>query len=348
MGWQYFKSNDGPYEVNWEVVSAIIRSDVRTESISKNKHPVTESHKWNPFLPDVTTIEVNWDAVREETRMGTELRLQQFYVGAQSSMRAQIRQLQLMTENSRARTNAFLKEQKEAQRTTMGNIESSVHHGEIAVTALTLLRDTCAEFDMVAATAFSGGLAAGVVGTAGGSLVKGTASYTETKKLGSAVATFGANFALGMLDVGVAGKLDKLRELGKISKIEKFGYEFVWAKAQAMLEIPKALMEGKDIKHAALSGAVKIGSASPLSGIDYWLTHNKKLEKFAFPVKVLFNVIQDRTAEHLASTHSVSEKPRMAPRVQPQVERPMHACVFARSHIETTAVRPLFSSASGR
>jgi hypothetical protein len=166
MAWQYFRSNDGPYEVNWDMV-AIVRSSVRAQAISRNARTTTEQHKWNPFLPDVTTIEVNWDKVREETRLGTELKLREFHAGAQLSMRGQIMKLQQMIEMTRFQTEEFLVKQKEAQHKSMESIESSVNHGEIAVETLTLIRDTCAEFDMVAATAFSGGIVAGVVGTAG-------------------------------------------------------------------------------------------------------------------------------------------------------------------------------------
>jgi|SRR5579872_6189826 len=344
MPWETFRANDGIYRVNWDGISRIIRSSVRTQaqlSYSKDK----PEKPW--FGPELHTVEVDWDRVRAETPIKTETELRLFYHGAQLSMRSQIVRLRQMIEMSESAQAALMAKLKDAQRATMANIETSVHRGEVGIEVATWIRNASAETLMVGATALSGGWAAGAVAV--GSGLKGSATYQETGRMGNAIATFSTNLLMGAFDLKVAGKagqLERMLERGIISKSEKFGLAIVWAKAKGFLEIPKGMLEGKHVKDASLSGAIKMGASTPVEAIKHCLEQNPKLHLLAIPVEVTLNLAQDIAAEQLGrggeSQPNRQESPK-PPLVVTKSHHLMDTILYENRLIEQTAVRQIGS-----
>ncbi|HLV85426.1 MAG TPA: hypothetical protein VKV39_00510 [Candidatus Sulfotelmatobacter sp.] len=349
MAWETLRSNDGIYEINWDGLTRIIRSCKRAAAVRAKAETKTErgERDWWALglrLPDLHTVEVPWDKVAIETTTQTENELRRFYAAARGSMRSQINGLIQMMEQADDDRDAFQDMQAEAQGKTMDNIDSAVSTGEAWVKGLKIVRDASAEFVMVGATYVSGGTAT-IIFTGVGSGMKAGFVYEDTGKKGQAIATFGTNLVLGLADLK-AGKA--IEEIGSLSG--RIGMTIVWAKAKSVLEVPKGLIEGKNLQQAASSGAVKMVGSTPLtSGIEGLKAVLGKSKGWAIPVEVALNLLQDKAGDALAESGEKKETkgpPAHLPHPHPN-HRLMDAVIYDRSVIEQSAVRQIGSFGSG-
>jgi hypothetical protein len=341
MPWETIKSNDGIYLIDWDGLTRIIRSCVRAKKMrAYSKVEPTEKH-W--IGPDLYSVEVQWDKVRLETTIQTEVELRKFHAGALGSMQTELNRIISMMEDADDDRDAFQDRMAEAQQTTMENVESSVHKGEIGVEVATFVRDASAETVMVGATYLSGGTALAFIGT--GSAMKGAFVYQDTGKARQALATFSTNLVLGVADVKVGASLDKIA-----SKAERIGMAIVWAKAKATLETPKGLIEGKNLSEAASSSGVKLAASTPVTaGVEQLksVLEARELKPWAIPVEVALNLLQDKGGEMLAKSGEKEQRETKGPPAHLPHPHPNHhlmdAVIYDRSMIEQSAVRKIGS-----
>jgi hypothetical protein len=348
MAWETFRSNDGIYLIDWNGLSRIIRSCKRAGAMNDYSKPATQKGErdWWALglrLPDLHSVEVDWNRVSLETTTQTEMELRKFYAAAGPSMKSQLAGLVHMMEQADDDRDAFQDKQSEAQQKTSDNIESSVHKGEIAVQAATFVRNSSAEVVMVGATYVSGGTAAPLL-TGLGAGMKGVFVYQDTGKADKALATFSTNLLLGAADLKVGAAVEKLA-----STAEKIGMAIVWAKAKAVLEVPKGLIEGKSLKQAASNGGVKMVASTPgtaaVEGLKAVLEENKA---WAIPVEVALNLYQDYAGDKLAESGEKESKETKGPPAHLKHSHPNHhlmdAVIYDSSIIEQSAVRQIGTS----
>jgi hypothetical protein len=343
MAWETLRSNDGIFLVNWEGLTRIIRSCKRAGAMNDFSDLETSEKHW--IGPDLWSVEVNWDKVNIETTTRTELELRKFNDSARNSMQRALNGLVSMMEDADDARDSFQDSLSEAQHRTMENIESSVHKGEIGLEIATAVRDTSAEIEMVGATYLSGGAAIAVLGT--GSAMKGAFVYQDTGKAGAAVATFGTNLVLGVADLKVGAALK-----GMSSVSGKIGMAIVWAKAKAVIDVPKSLIEGKSLKQAVSGGAVKLTAATPgtaaVEGLKAVL--GEEGEAWAIPVEVALNILQDKGGEALSESGEEKKDTKGPPAHLPHPHpnhRLMDAVAYDKSIIEQTAVQQIGSGPQG-
>jgi hypothetical protein len=349
MAWEAFRCDDGIYLVNWQGVSQILRSCARARAMTKNSEKKCVEKQF--IGPDLWSVEVNWDKVRQETATNAEACFRKFHACARRSMQTELNWLVCQMEQADDDRDAFQDLMAAAQHQTMENIERSVHIGEIGVKAATIVRDVSAEFLMVGATYLTGG--AGLVFIPIGSGIKGYGVYTDTGRSDKAVATFSTNLILGVADVGVGAKIAK----SFTSKSARIGMAIVWAKTKSVLEVPKGLIEGKDLKEAACAGAVKMAASTPATaGVELLkdVLKVRELEPWAIPIEVVLNMAQDKGGEMLAKTGEKEPEVRpsqnQVPARLPHPHRNHHlmdSFLYDRSIIEQTAVQKVGSGPRG-
>lgn len=352
MAWETFRSNDGIYLIDWAGLTRIIRSCKRAGAMNDYSRINIEQGKrdWAALgmrLPDLHTVEVDWDRVNLETTTQTENELRRFYSAAQNSMRSQISNLVQMMEQADDDRDAFQDKQADAQSKTMGNIDHCVANANTAIDILKEVRDTSAEIVMVGATYVSGGTAA-VIFTGVGSGMKAGFVYQDTGKADKAVATFSTNLLMGALDLKVGGAIK-----GLSSTSEKIGMAIVWSKSKAVLEVPKSMIEGKNLKQAVSSAAVKLVASTPatagVEGLKAVL--GEEGEVWAIPVEVALNRLQDKAGDALGESGEKGERretkgpPAHLPHPHPN-HRLMDAVIYDQSLINQTAVRQIGSLAA--
>jgi hypothetical protein len=353
MSWETLTCNDGIYLVDWAGLTRIIRSCKRAKAMndrrfSEERTTRGERDWWalGMRLPDLHTVEVDWQGVNLETTTQTELELRNFYAGARRSMQGQLRNLVQMMEQADDDRDAFHDKQVEAQNKTQDNIEDCVGNAETAIKVLKEVRDTSGEIVMVGATYMSGGTAS-VVFTTVGSGMKGYFAYQDTGRADRAVATFSTNLLMGALDLKVGAATKAL------STSEKIGIGIVWAKSKAVLDVPKSLIEGKNLRQAVGGAAVKMVFSTPgaagVEGLKAAL--GEESEAWAIPVEVALNRFQDKLGD-AAAEYGQKEEPKetKGPPAHLPPNHPNHrlmdAVIYDESIIEQTAVRQIGSLAA--
>lgn len=350
MGWTSFVSNDGIYQVNWDGLARILRSCARADAMNRYSREVLAEKHW--IGPDLWSVEVDWDKVRQETSAQSEAALRKFHACAARSMRSEIHWLISLMEQAEDDRDAFEDRMSSAQHKTMQNVEQSVHRGEVGMEIAKGIRDLSAEVVMVGAVEIEMPIAAAAFLTTSGSWIKGFAVYTDTGRADHAIATFSTNLLFGALDLKVGKVAEKLSTTGKV------GVGILWAKVKGAAEIPKGLIEGKDLKEAASAGAVKVGAATATgAGVEMLKSalKAKHLDGLVIPVEVALNKAQDRGGELLAragenGTPHSQQVNNPHPMRLPHPHKNHHLMdtfLYDRSVIDQTALRKVGSGVGG-
>lgn len=350
MAWETLRSNDGIYLIDWAGLTRIIRSCKRAGAMKDYSTIETKrgERDWSAFgmrLPDLHTVEVDWQRVNLETTTQTEMELRNFYAGAGNSMKTRLKKLVEMMEQADDDRDAFQDKQSEAQKKTQDNIEDCVGTAENVIGVLKEVRDTSGEIVMVGATYMSGGTAA-VVFTTLGSGMKAGFAYQDTGRADRAVATFSTNLLMGAFDLKVGALTKTMSASGKI------GIGIVWSKSKAVLDVPKSLIEGKNLKQAVSGAAVKLVFSTPATaGVEGLKAVLEESEAWAIPVEVALNRLQDKLGDAAGEYGEKEEKketkgpPAHLPPHHPN-HRLMDAVIYDESIIEKTAVRQIGSLAA--
>lgn len=148
MSWVTVLCPDGPYELNAEGVARLIRSYAYARALDANSTVQTQKHV---FGPNISIVDADWNKVpgaRDEIIRNTSTA---FFLRMSTGMRGRdgIAYLEGLASDRDEYTNSVKEKQKAALSESMANIAQSVHFGENAVTALTVIRDAAAETELV-------------------------------------------------------------------------------------------------------------------------------------------------------------------------------------------------------
>jgi hypothetical protein len=364
MAWETFTSRDGIYAVDWGGVSKLIRSYVRSEATLCNAKVNTEHH-WNG--PNLHTVDVEWDKVQERTRFESETSLRDFYNLAQYNMQMQLARLVHWVDDTRVNNARFQKLMRDAQKETMANIDKSVERWDIAIKGARLTRDFSAEFVMVSATAISGGTALALGGLATGAGLKATARAQDdphaTKT--NIAATFASEFAIGLLDLKVAGAVKAAGERAAEEALKraiggeaarkfeeeaakkgvKAGLMILYNQAKLGLEPAKAIIQGKTFKEGLVTGGLKTAGGIHGEILKYLFIDDEKFEKLAALADTTISFGMDKLSEFLTEREKErepheSKEPEFTQPVNEQQEL-LDALAYERRMIERMAVRQI-------
>lgn len=369
MAWEKFTSLDGIYLVDWGAVGKMIRSYVRSQATLAN---LTVNDEFHWVGPNLHTVDVNWDQVKSQTDHGSESLLAEFYRNAQFNAQNQISRLAHWVEITAHNNAAFHDKMHDAQEKTMENIAKSVGRTQTAINAAIFTRDTSAEFLMVSATIVSGGTAA-TLAVGGGSFLKATARYEDDVKAtkGTFAVTFAAEFAAGMIDVGVgkvinakaeeaAGKalLEAVgsKELKEIEaeaakKGVKVSLAILWNHVKGVtVEPAKAVIEGETAQKGLVTGGLKTVGGTHGEILKYLVLDDEKYAKTAAIADTIISIGADKIAESINESNE-EKKREGAEGKAPKISKKAHsdhvlldALAYDRKMIEQMAIRKIGSA----
>lgn len=272
--------NRGVYGVDWEAVARLCRSYVRAESTLKHARIGRETHL---FGPDVAWVEVDWKAVRTDVEKESAFVYQELQRTANQSIdRAADYVRTILSETETYRRN-FQTMQTNCSRTTMQNINRSVEWGKTGVKWATAIRDFSADFVMVGATALSGGAAAAAIG--GGSLLKGSYKWQDTKSFSSGLFTASTELLFAVIPLKVKGTGVVKEQITKL----------ILAKVKAGTEIAKTVyIDHKTFAEGAVSGLLKMNDPALMMLAKEWLKGaDAKTQLIAVPVVAALKFARD-------------------------------------------------------
>jgi hypothetical protein len=227
MAWVPIHCPDGMYEIDVDGVARIIRSYSYARALNDNSSPKTESHF---FGPDIESVEIDWDKVGRQRDSLASYIGNDFYMRMSTGLEGKegLKYLEDLIDERDDATEQVEELQKTAGQKTMDNIEKSVSRGEYAETAFTVIRDACAETELVLATGgaaafgLEAGAAAGTIAgisisqataSAGaitvGSLMKGGFKWQDTRSFGQGVAEASVELIVNFLTFGLGKQIDQ-------------------------------------------------------------------------------------------------------------------------------------------
>ena len=282
------------YGVDWDIVARLCRSYIRAQSTLNHAHIARETHL---FGPDVSWVEVDWNAVRSDVGRNSPEIFHELQRTAQQSIDRAAEYVQTMVEETREYRDDFQNLQTNCSRTTMQNMNKSVERGETGIKFATAIRDFSADFVLVGATALSGGAALAAIG--GGSLLKGSYKWQDTKSFSAGLFTASTEllFAVIPLKVKRAGVVKE-----QIAKL-------VLAKVKAGTEIAKTVyIDHKSFGEGAVSGIMKMNDPAFMVLAKEWLKGaDPKTKLIAVPVVAVLKFTRDQLVKQVQSV--VAPKP---------------------------------------
>jgi hypothetical protein len=280
-----------------------------------------------------------------------------FYRHAQGKTESQIGQLAHWIEVTKHNNGRFQKQMRDAQKTTMENINKSVDRAEVGLEIAKVTRDLSAEFLMVSATVVTGGMAGSVAaagGLIGGSALKATAKAEDDPKAtkGAIAATFFAELAAGMIDLG-GGKLiaaagekagakalsmaigsPAVRKAAEEAAKQgtKTGLAILWVNVKGLtLEPGKAVIEGNSIQQGILTGALKTTGGIHGEILKFMVINDEKYGKTAAFADTVISYGADKISEYLKEANEKPERPKLPPEL-PDGEDSQQALLDALAH----------------
>jgi hypothetical protein len=228
MAWVAVPCPDGFFEIDVDGITRVVRSYAYARALKENTHPKVEPHA---FGPDLETVDVNWNEVTKQREIIAKRTAADFYFKMSTGMDGHeaMGYLEGLLDDRDDCTEIVHDMQADAGKHTMANIEQSVHRGEFTVEGLTLLRNACAETELVLATGgaatlalgvtaettvlgVSTGLSAGAVeagGIAAGSLMKGGFKWQDTDSFGRGVAEASIELMINLATFGIGKQIPR-------------------------------------------------------------------------------------------------------------------------------------------
>jgi len=390
MGWQYCPSLDGFYLVNWEGVGKIIRSFARSQAIL-NHSKINDEFHW--IGATVSTFDVDWDAVTSETNTVSQHLIASRYLavrrGARFCMRDLIAALGHWLEATKHNNATFQKMMHQAQKTTAGNIDKSVARLQTAINVARLTRNASAEFLMISATCLTGGAAgstAGVLGytlagnevlaAGGGAVLVGSGLKTWSSaqdhpdaSKGQLAATFTTEFAVGLVDLFTARRIDKAgeeavkefeRAVGTeaFTKLEaeaaakgtKVMMAVLYNKVKGMTLDPwKAIIQGETVQKAYTAGGVKAVGGTGGELFKSMLEESDKGKIVGVIADTAISLSADKFTDDLTESNASEAKDsKEAPQIVMATtsdDAALDALLYEKEMIEQLAVRKCKRSA---
>jgi hypothetical protein len=208
MAWVTVSCPDGAYEIDVDGVTRIVRSYAYASALSANSKSTTETH-W--VGPDIESVSVNWDQVNKQRDAIASQTSSDFYLKMSTGMRgrAGIEYLEGLIDDRDDCTDIVHDLQATAGKHTMDSIEQSVKRGEFGETFFTVIRDACAETELVLATGGAATIPEAVAGITAGSLMKGGAKWQDTSSFGQGVAEASIELAVNFFTFGLGRSIPR-------------------------------------------------------------------------------------------------------------------------------------------
>ena len=202
--WVRYTKSDGIWEINIPNLEFFMRSCAHADAVLKNSTTNTE---FVALGPDLTTVDVNWPAARNDRDESAAATLQEFYDRLDATRSGRILRELLVTMKVRSDANdrAYLEKVRRAQKQTNINIESSVATGKAVESVAVFARDASATVLLTGATVMTGGAILPLVGVlAAGTSLKFVAKYQDTGDVEAASYTATGELALTLIGIGAA------------------------------------------------------------------------------------------------------------------------------------------------
>ncbi|HVN20325.1 MAG TPA: hypothetical protein VMU05_16180 [Dongiaceae bacterium] len=223
MAWVTVSCPDGFFEINVDGITRIIRSYAYARALKENSQTHVETH-W--FGPNLETVDVDWKEVTKQREIIAKLTADDLYFKLSTGMDGHeaMEYLEGLLDDRDDYMETFHDMQADAGKHTMANIEQSVQRGEYTVEGLTLLRDACAETELVLATGGAGALGlevgsiggialsstqAAVGGITVGSLMKGGFKWQDTNSFGQGVAEASIELVINLATFGIGQQIPR-------------------------------------------------------------------------------------------------------------------------------------------
>lgn len=202
MAWVTVSCPDGPYEINVDGITRIIRSYAYARALSENSQTKTESHF---FGPDIETVEIDWNQVKKQRETIATQQANDFYLKMSTGLKgdAGMQYLEGLIEDRDDYTDLVREKQKDAGKHTMDNIDQSVKRGEAGEMVATAIRDACIETELVLATGGAATIPEAMAGITLGSLGKGAAKWQDTNSFGQGVAEASIELVVNLATFGL-------------------------------------------------------------------------------------------------------------------------------------------------
>lgn len=243
MAYEKWSTVDGEFTVDWEIVRRLIRS----HEVARAPKPfrpvnVVNSNWYNPFswsLPDITTVDIDWNKVRRQVEKTTEAEFNKMSnLSLFKGMRREAQKLLEKVRQTKVLKKDFLVKMRSVQSANARNIKKAVDAYDGHIAKAKFVRNTSATGLMVGATLLSGGTAAAAI--ASGSSLKGVAKFQDTGNIGAAAMEAGGTLVFSLIPVkGPKG-------------------ETLMTVVEAGWETGIGLVEGKAFSEALATGAIKL------------------------------------------------------------------------------------------
>jgi hypothetical protein len=236
------------FAVDWDVIERLCMSYWRSHYQIIHSEPRDMSERsLNPFswaLPTITTIDVEWDKVREKAGVACIGDMFSYMKLAATDMRAVAMDMKWKVEQTAVNRRRLTNDLKDVQATNIAEMQRAESTYGGLVDACRFVRDTSTDIIAIGATVASGGAAAPLLGAS--STLKGVYKYQDTGSAGAAVLYGTGSMLLGVFKLGGA----------KVTP----GQEYALIITQGFLEAGTSLMAGDSFANAVEKGALKIAS----------------------------------------------------------------------------------------
>jgi hypothetical protein len=280
MAYELVQSGSTQFAIDWSVVRRLVRSHYLAYHQLNYGQEVTLSDScwYNPLswsLPDVSHIEVDWDAVRRRTEADTDMEMRDMAMQARNNAAAVAYRVESMIETATRNKESFLDWMGDVQTQNTANINRAVDDYQAHIEVARFVRDTSADGLMVGASVMSGGAALAVMGA--GSTLKGTAKFQDTGSVGASIMEGAGSFVFAFV---------------KLGKTFSFKQDMVLALVQGTYKSGTELVAGASVGKAALSGALKL--TGPAVDQLFQLTPSKTLfDRVAVPITIWRKTIDE-------------------------------------------------------
>lgn len=266
----YTLTDDRTFAVHWGVVAKLLESNNRAKAQLKyskiRRKDNADYHWWNPFswsLPDEYSLDVDWNKVKDATKVGTAMDLALLYSKgapggtAMASVAAQLSSLVNSTERAKKE---FMVKLGAVSANQMQAVGKAVGRYGATIDDLKTIRDVSGSAVLIGATVVSGGTATALL-TAAGAGLRGAAKYQDMTILSSTRHSDASiAWAVGLQVAGdVFFTCVPAKTLGENAAV---------IIAQASVAPAASLVEGKSVREAWSSGAVTLAGGLLGAGFE--------------------------------------------------------------------------------
>ena len=275
MAYELLANGPTQFAVDWDIVRRIVRSyhTAALQLAYAREIAMSQSHWYNPMtwsLPDISHVEVDWDAVRADADLFAGEDVGNMQVEAKYNAPRIARRLAAMIDITAHKKEAFIDWIGTVQTQNMVSINKAVEDYQSSAEIARFVRDTSADGLMVGASVMTGGAAVAALG--GASFFKGVCRFQDSGSVGASVMEGAGSFAFAYV---------------KLGKEFTFRQDMVLALVQAPWATGTELVGGSTISKAVVSGAVKL--SGPSSDALFKLGPAKTLfDKVAVPIFISY------------------------------------------------------------